>query len=339
MRVREPIESRGGALGVSTHVLKIEPITHIKSLIKANALRDAVNAITGWSPDGILNAVSIVLSCNGVIKGTIAIGKDASDGILMVEHDAGEISIEAVVEVKHVRLLSSGWILDSTTSNDMSGQGESICDIVASGFANDVDVRWNILVEGVAKHTSHLLKSLGAESTSDIKGVKHKAMVGSLLKNGMGILNRFHESERIRGSRSDMEANTNDIEGQFLGQGKEVIGGVHGCSKLQAQTTQAGRIVGRDSQKELGLREELLDLVELIGVIKCHLLDALRSRVADIRICLARLCINDAVRLNICLENLFNFGLGGTVETSPELCQKADDLGVRVTLDRYLLLA
>jgi hypothetical protein len=50
------------------------------------------------------------------------------------------------------------------------------------------------------------------------------------------------------------------------------------------------------------------------------------------------LSINNAVRLNSRFDDLFNFGLGGTVEASTKFCQKANNLGVRVTLDRYILL-
>ena len=44
------------------------------------------------------------------------------------------------------------------------------------------------------------------------------------------------------------------------------------------------------------------------------------------------------MRLNVCLEDLFNLGLGGAVEASSKISQKADNLGIRVAFDRCISL-
>lgn len=57
VRVGEAIELSGGALGVGSHVLKVEPIANIEDALEASALADEVNAITSRTPDRILDTV------------------------------------------------------------------------------------------------------------------------------------------------------------------------------------------------------------------------------------------------------------------------------------------
>jgi hypothetical protein len=78
--------------------------------------------------------------------------------------------------------------------------------------------------------------------------------------------------------------------------------------------------------------------VKFIGVVEGHLLDSVASSITNVRVGLARLSINNATGLNVHLEDLFDFGLGGAVKASAELRQKANDLGVRVALDRFIPL-
>jgi hypothetical protein len=78
--------------------------------------------------------------------------------------------------------------------------------------------------------------------------------------------------------------------------------------------------------------------VELIGVVESHLLDPLASSITNVRVGLARLSIDNATGFNVHLKDLFDFGLGGAVKASAELRQKANDLGVRIALDRFIPL-
>jgi hypothetical protein len=57
--------------------------------------------------------------------------------------------------------------------------------------------------------------------------------------------------------------------------------------------------------------------------------------IANVGVGLAWLSIDDTVWLNTRLQDLFNFGLGGTIKARSKLRQKSDDLGVRVAFDRY----
>lgn len=65
MCIRETIETRSTALGVRAHVLKVQPITHIKRMLKADALGDAINAIACWAPDTIFCGVCIAALLSG----------------------------------------------------------------------------------------------------------------------------------------------------------------------------------------------------------------------------------------------------------------------------------
>ena len=78
--------------------------------------------------------------------------------------------------------------------------------------------------------------------------------------------------------------------------------------------------------------------MELIGVVESHLLDPLASSITNVRVGLARLSIDNATGFNVHLKDLFDFGLGGAVKASAELRQKANDLGVRIALDRFIPL-
>lgn len=58
VRVGESIELGGRALGVGSHVLKVEPVTNIKNAREMSALANLVNAITSRTPDGVLDAIA-----------------------------------------------------------------------------------------------------------------------------------------------------------------------------------------------------------------------------------------------------------------------------------------
>jgi hypothetical protein len=130
-----------------------------------------------------------------------------------------------------------------------------------------------------------------------------------------------------------MEAHADHVESKLLGQGEEALSGVHGSTKLHAKAAQARRIVRHDTEEELGAREQLGDLVELIGIVKSHLLDTNRLDVADIGVGLAGLGIDDVVGAGTEAKDLFNLSLGGAIKASAEGRKELEHLGVRVTLD------
>lgn len=160
-------------------------------------------------------------------------------------------------------------------------------------------------------------------------------MGGGLVHDGAGIADGFEEGEGVAGAGADVEAHTDDVEAQFFGEGEQFDGGIQRSSEFHAEAAQAGGVIGDDAEEELGIGEELLDLVELVGVIEGHLLDAAVGGVAHVRLGLAGLRVDDAGGVDAHLEDLLDLGLGGTVEAGSELGEEADDFGVGVALDRY----
>ncbi len=66
----------------------------------------------------------------------------------------------------------------------------------------------------------------------------------------------------------------------------------------------------------------LFDLVELLGVIEGHLRHALLMGISNEGLGLARLRIDDSVRVDAHVENLLHLLFGGAVESSAQLRQQ-----------------
>jgi len=180
-------------------------------------------------------------------------------------------------------------------------------------------VRREELVEGVAEDSSHGLEGIAAEATTNVKGAHVEPELVGQLEDGVGVAHGLVEGKRIRGTRSNVEADANNVETKILGQGEKTLSGVHGGTELDAEAAQRLAVVGHDAEEELSSWIELGDLVELIGIVKSHLFDAHRLDVSDIRVSLAGLGVDDAVWAKSCGQDLLNLGLGGTIEAGSEL--------------------
>ena len=255
--------------------------------------------------------------------------------MLVIEHDAAEVAVEAIVDISHVGSFTRCRIINSTAGNDVAGNGKSRRHIVSTRLSDDVNVWWKILIERLTENTCHVLESVTTKTTTDIQGVQVKAVGVGLLEDHICILNCFQEGKRVRSARAYVEANTNDIKSKLLSEGQEAISIIQRCSKLQAQAAQARGVISQDTQEQLCVGEQLRNLAELIGIVKCHLLDSLAGDIAHVRVGLARLGIDDTSRVNTNVEHLLDFSLRGTIEASAQPSKKLDNLGVRVTLDRY----
>ena len=53
--VSEAVEASGRALGVSAHVLEVQPVTDIEKLGEGAGRGDDVDAVAGRAPDGVLD--------------------------------------------------------------------------------------------------------------------------------------------------------------------------------------------------------------------------------------------------------------------------------------------
>lgn len=337
VRVGESVELSGRTLSVGTHVLKVEPVSNIEGAREEGALADEIDAITSGTPDRILDAISdrALLGGVGVVEG-LAIGvEDLGNGVLVVEHDAREVAIDTVVDVSHVAGGLGRGVIDGATSDDVASNSEGCSNIEAARLGNNVNAASSReeLGQGIIEDRSHGLKGLSREASADVEDLQVEIVGTSLLEDGVGVDDGLAEGRRVRGARSHMEAHADDVEAKLLGQGEEALGGVHGSTKLHAEAAQARRVVRHDAEEELGAREQLGDLVELISIVKGHLLDTNRLDIADVGVGLAGLGIDDVVGAGTEAKDLFNLSLGGAIKASAEGRKELEHLGVRVTLD------
>lgn len=302
-----------------------------------SALANLVNAIASRAPDGVFDAIARRAGLGGVRveEGLTTAVEDLGNRVLVVKHDAREVAIDTVVDVSHVASGFDRRIVNGATSNDVARNGEGGGNVETARLGNDINAasRGEVLSQSSIKDAGHLLKGLSGEATADIEDSQVKSVGASLLEDGVGVGNGLVEGCGIGSARSHMEAHADDVEPQFLGQGKEALGSVHGGTELHAETAQARGVISHNAEEELCAGEQFGDLVELISIVKGHLLDTNRLDIADIGVGLAGLGIDDVVWAGTEAQDLFNLALGGAIKACAERSKKLKDPGVRVTLD------
>lgn len=201
--------------------------------------------------------------------------EDLGNRVLVIKHDARKVAIDSVVDVSHVAGGFDRGIINGTASNDVARNGEGGGNVETARLGNDIDAtsRGKILGQSTVKDASHLLKGLAGEATANVESSQVKSVGASLLEDGVGVGNGLVEGCGIGSARSHMEAHADDVEAQLLRQGKEALGSVHGGTELHAETAQARGVISHDAKEELSAGEQLGDLVELISIVKGHLLD------------------------------------------------------------------
>lgn len=191
MRVWEAVELRGRALGVSAHLLKVEPVANVQDGVEAGALADAVNAVAGRTPDGVFDSLARRTGVGiWVVVQSLTVGaEDLGNRVLVVEHDARKVTVDSIVDVGHVTLSVESRVLDSATSDDVAGNGERRRHIEASGLGNDVDVSASReeLLESTIKHGGHILERLAHEASTNVKSAQVEAVLASLLEHEMRV--------------------------------------------------------------------------------------------------------------------------------------------------------
>ncbi len=193
----------------TSHVLKIKPIPDIQHSRKGTAGGDAIDAITCRPPDGILGpGLGRMLGWHELV----ASSKDSSHGMLMVEHDAREIAVDAIVDVQHVRPPSRRGILERAPRNDVARQPKGPRHIVPSGFADDAHVRGEVIVQRRTDDRGHQLKGVVAESTPDVERTHVEADQSRLVEDVTRISDRLDEQIRIRRAGTDMEADAHHLQ-------------------------------------------------------------------------------------------------------------------------------
>ena len=334
MVVGESIEASSTALGVSSHLLKVEPVTSVEQARQFDALGDNINSIAGRAPDGvsdILRSRRVRRTRLGSLRGT---GENLGNRVLVVENDIREIAVDAVVQVQH-ECVTGGIhrVGDITTRDHVGCQGVSGGYVVATGLGNDTNVRWEVGVHGFAENACELLETVLAEAAADIQSVEFVADLCCVIEDHARILDGFEECARVLGTRSNVEADSDNLEVQFVSKLEERTSLVHGSTELHAQPAQAGRVIGQDAKVELRIGESGFDFVQLIGVVKSHLLNANLGSVAQVGLGLAGLRVDDAAGINARLKGEIDLRLGGTVETISKLGHEAQDFRIRIAFN------
>jgi hypothetical protein len=348
--VGETVEASSRALGVSAHVLKVQPVADIHGVASQPLLGNAVDTVARRAPDRVfdrLSAASAVVALFGrcvarvcervgaVVEavGTATRGEDLRDRVLVVKHDAAEVAVHAVVQVEHVALHVQGGVLDGAACDDVAGDGESRRGVVTTGLGNDADRRREVGVDSGGEHGGHVVEGLGHETAANIQGVRVESEGNGLIKHAASVGNSLEESTRVRCTRANVEGNTSNVEAEIFGQSKKFWSGIHVGAELLAQTAKTLGVVREDAEIELCVREEGLDLVQLVTVVEGHLLDVLPGSVTQVALGLTRLRIDDARRVDASTQDQLDLGLAGTIEPGSKGGQQADDHWVRVALD------
>lgn len=334
--IRETVEARSRALGVRAHVLEVQPIIHIQGLWERARRGDDIDAIAGRSPDGVLDhRRGVVSRAMGVVQDVVPVLEHTRHGVLVVEDDAGEVPVHAVVHVEHVRGGAQRGVGHGAARDDVAGERKGGGHEVAAWLADDADRRWEVLVEGGGEHGSHGLEGVVAcEAAADVERVHGEAQGGGLVEDEAGVLDGFDERLGVRGSRADVKGYADDVEVELLREFEQLARGVHGRAELLAEAAETGRVIGEDAEVQLGVGRNLLGLVELVGVVKGHLLDTSVGSIAQIALGLARLGVDDAGRIHAHGQDRLDLVLGSAIETRAQFGEQTKDLGVRVALDR-----
>lgn len=124
----EPVKGTRCSHGVRAHRIKEHPVADIQHG-QVSVLGDIVHGITGRSPDGALVVLHLRHSLSVVEEETAGAAKDARTDDGMVEEDAVEGTVHAVVHIVHIgqarrimRLLR--LVHDRAPRSNVHGEGE-----------------------------------------------------------------------------------------------------------------------------------------------------------------------------------------------------------------------
>lgn len=105
--------------------------------------------------------------------------------------------------------------------------------------------------------------------------------------------------------------------------------------ELLTEIANGQRVVSANSEHQLSLREESLDLVEFGFVVESGHLDVVLGSIVDMGSRLAGMSKDDTFRRHTQTHHLRNLGLAGTIEARSQSGQSLQDAQVIVALYRY----
>ena len=253
----------------------------------------------------------------------------------MIEYDVGEVAISPIIEIKHICFFSSDFIPYPSPGDHVGCKRKGTSNVISAWFANDADVWWKVVVQSSVKYTGKHIEGVICESAANIKKLEVKSNRRCLIENISCVPNRLDKRPWIACTRSDMKADSNNVQAKVFGKTQEHLCIFKARTEFGTQAAEASGIVGQNTQHKFCTREECLDFIEFVDVVKSHLFDTFLSSISDVRLCFAWLSIDNAARINSQFQDSLNFGLGGTIKPGTKVGQEAEDFIVGVALDSW----
>lgn len=243
------------------------------------------------------------------------------------------------VHLEHARVVVRA-VASSAARDDVGRELESAADVVAAGLRNDANpaarlVNREVLSDGLAEDCSDLLKVVVLEATADVEEFKVVTDFLADIERPAGSADGVAKERRVLAAAAAVEGNAHNVDVELLGAAQQAADLAQRRSELESETAQTARVVREDAENHARGRVVLLDLGELVGVVKGHAVDAALGRVPDERRGLARVGVDDARRRDAARErhDCRDLGLRRAVEAESEGSHEAEDVRVRVRLD------
>lgn len=324
----ETVEVRARSARVGTNGGREEPLSNVE-FGERLTLHHAIERITSGAKEGGFEDLARLL---------VLLEREEL-GVEVVENDRVEVAVDTVAKVilhgLNVLTIFSHLSV-GTTSVDLESLESHGSDEVASRFSDDGDLFREVLLEAFGNNGGNLSERdvrVGTrEPTTNVnEGEIEANLAGSLKK-----LRNDGESVLVGGSRHaatpNVEGDTDKVQFELLArldQGKCVR---EGSSELERER-HLGILVERgDAKDNLSLREENLDLLQLIEIIERHQTNSVLLGSSEVLERFSRVSVDELRRLGTSSECKVEFVLAGTVEENTQIVENAKNDRVRVAL-------
>ncbi|GMS79222.1 hypothetical protein PENTCL1PPCAC_1397 [Pristionchus entomophagus] len=329
----EAVEGRRGSASVRPHVLIKHPVSHIQHSHHLLVL-DLIERIARRAPDGRGEQLA------GLIE------EGSSGGMGMVEKNAVEAPVHAVVDVVHVAggrrvagvlgdlLGGHGGVRDHVRHESEGARREE-----SARLGDKADVRlWEELAHGRADEGSDLLEGgmvlSSGESSAHVNNLHLVTERQPDVEEIPGVLERDAVRRRVVAAGAHVEANADHGDAQLssaleqFGSGLEWLG-----AELEVERAGGRGIGDGDAEDQLRALVVLGDLLQLLGVVEGHHGDALLLGVRDEGAGLAWIGVDDALRRHAHAHHDIDLLTGGAVESDAKRRQGLDHRLITVALD------
>lgn len=330
----EAVEGAAAGSGVGAKVGNVDPIANVH-LGELLTLQDAVEGVAGGAVDS-----------RDVRRGLL-IGLDEVElGVGVVEDDAVEGVVEAVVDIVLILLLTGVAKGDAALGVDVDGEHVAGGGEVAAGLGDDGGAVEVLLEEG-ADVSADLLEAellrlailvglgVGAgPAAAEVEKLHLEAQGSAVVKDSAGVHDGAHVRVGVVVAGADVEGDADDLYAKLLS-ALEHRGGVgHRSAKLGGEGADGVLIVGLDAEDGLAAGHVHGELLELINVVKGNVADALRLGDAHAAEGLAGVGEDDLVGGGVLIvDNHLDLSLRGTIKVPTEGRDHRDEGLVVVALN------